>query len=76
MGSFLPPPIGWLIGYGFSAAMVTGFESEMYRIPLVIRPASYARAAVVTAVAAAISGLLVRRRLDHLDLVEVLKSGE
>lgn len=69
-------PLGWLIGYGFSAAMVTGFESEMYRIPLVIRPASYARAAVVTGIAAAISGLLVRRRLDHLDLVEVLKSGE
>jgi putative ABC transport system permease protein len=69
-------PVGWLIGYGFSAAMVTGFESEMYRIPLVIRPASYARAAVVTGIAAAISGLLVRRRLDHLDLVEVLKSGE
>jgi len=69
-------PIGWLIGYGFSAAMVAGFESEMYRIPLVIRPASYARAAIVTGVAAVISGLLVRRRLDHLDLVEVLKSRE
>ena len=69
-------PIGWAIGYGFCAAMVVGFESELYRIPLVIRPESYARAALVTCLAAAISGILVRRRLDHLDLVEVLKSRE
>jgi putative ABC transport system permease protein len=69
-------PVGCFIGYGFSAAMVSGFESEMYRIPLVIRPGSYARAAIVTGLAAAASGLLVRRRLDQLDLVEVLKSHE
>jgi len=69
-------PIGWAIGYGFCAAMVMGFESELYRFPLVIRPESYARAALVTSVAAAISGALVRRRLDQLDLVEVLKSRE
>lgn len=69
-------PLGWMIGYGFCAAMVYGFESEMYRIPLVIHSGSYARAAVVTCVAAVISGLLVRSRLDHLDLVDVLKSRE
>lgn len=69
-------PIGWAIGLGFCAAMVMGFESELYRIPLTIRIESYARAALVTSVAAAISGILVRRRLDHLDLVEVLKSRE
>jgi putative ABC transport system permease protein len=69
-------PLGWLIGYGFSAAMVFGFESEMYRIPLVITPTSYARAAIITMVAATVSGLLVRHRLDQLDLVEVLKSRE
>lgn len=74
--TILAVPLGWLIGFGFSAAMVSGFESEMYRIPLVIRPSSYAQAAVVTGVASAVSGLLVRRRLDDLDLVEVLKSGE
>lgn len=69
-------PLGWLIGFGFCAAMVSGFESELYRIPLVIHPASYARAAIVTVAAALVSGLVVRRRLDHLDLVEVLKSRE
>lgn len=74
--TLLAIPIGWAIGYGFSYAMVSAFESELYRIPLVIRPASYAKAALVTAVAATISGLIVRRRLDDFDLVEVLKSQE
>ena len=69
-------PAGWAIGYGFCSAMVTGFESEMYRIPLIIRSESYARSAVVVCIAAVISGLLVRGRLDKLDLVEVLKSRE
>ncbi len=74
--TLLAIPLGWLIGYSFCAAMVYGFESELYRFPLVIQPASYARSAIVTMAAAAVSGLLVHRRLQHLDLVEVLKSRE
>jgi putative ABC transport system permease protein len=69
-------PTGWLIGYLFCAAMVEGFESELYRIPLVIREATYARAAIITGIAAAVSGWLVRGRLNQLDLVDVLKSRE
>tara|TARA_R110002049_G_scaffold4601_6_gene32926 strand:- start:142073 stop:144436 length:2364 start_codon:yes stop_codon:yes gene_type:complete len=69
-------PLGWMIGYSFCAAMVQGFESEMYRFPLVIRNSSYAKAAVVTCVASVISGSMVRSRLNQLDLVEVLKSRE
>jgi putative ABC transport system permease protein len=67
-------PLGWLIGYGFCYAMVTAFASDNFRIPLVLERSSYARAAIVTIAAAAASGLLVRRRLDRLDLIEVLKS--
>jgi putative ABC transport system permease protein len=69
-------PLGFLIGYTFCRAMVIGFETEVLRIPLVINPGSYAWAALVTIVAATLSGLLVRRRLDQLDLVEVLKTRE
>lgn len=69
-------PVGWLIGYGFCYSMVTGFESQQFRIPLAIEPSSYASAALVTLVAATISGLLVKHRLDAMDLVEVLKSRE
>jgi putative ABC transport system permease protein len=69
-------PIGWIVGYGFCYAMVQGFESELFRIPMVIYASSYAQSGLIVAVAAAVSGLLVRRRVDHLDLVEVLKSRE
>lgn len=74
--TLLAIPIGWMIGYGFCYSMVQGFESELFRIPMVIHASSYAQAALVVVVAAAASGLLVRRRLDHFDLVAVLKSRE
>ncbi len=69
-------PIGWAIGYAFCYSMAKGFESELFRIPMVIYARSYAQSGLVVCIAAALSGLLVRRRLDHLDLVEVLKSRE
>jgi len=69
-------PIGWGIGYGFCYMMIQAFNSEMFRIPLMIHPESYARSAMITGIAAAVSGLIVRRSLDKLDLVEVLKSPE
>jgi len=69
-------PFGLIVGYAFAALVVTAFESEMFRIPLVIAPRTYAYAAVVIIVATAISAMVVRHRLDHLDLVEVLKTRE
>jgi putative ABC transport system permease protein len=69
-------PIGLAIGYGFAALMVWGFETELYRIPLVIERPTYAFAATVTLLASLVSGGVVRRRLDELDLVAVLKSEE
>jgi putative ABC transport system permease protein len=69
-------PIGLGIGYGLAASVVASFETEMYRFPVVVAPQTYAFAGAVTAIAAALSGLLVRRRLDRLNLVEVLKTRE
>jgi putative ABC transport system permease protein len=42
----------------------------------VVTRRTYAWAALVVITASAISGLIVRRNLDHLDLVAVLKSRE
>ena len=50
--------------------------SDLYRVPLVLKPRSYAFAATVVLVAATLSSLVVRRQLDHLDLVAVLKTKE
>jgi putative ABC transport system permease protein len=51
-------------------------ESEVYRIPLTVAPWAVAWASLGIVAAAVGSGLLVRRRLDRLDLVAVLKTQE
>ncbi|MGP9820586.1 ABC transporter permease [Salinarimonas sp. NSM] len=72
----LAQPLGWLIGYGFAVAMAAGFESELYRVPLVVNREVFAYASLVVVGAALVSGLIVRRRIDRLDLIAVLKTRE
>jgi putative ABC transport system permease protein len=69
-------PVGFLIGRGLSVFMVAGFQTELYRIPLIIEPATYAFAATVVLASAVISGLMIQRKINRLDLVEVLKTKE
>jgi len=69
-------PAGLVLGYGLAALVVLGFDTELYRFPLVVSPRTFAFAAAVTIAAAVISGLVVRRQLDRLDLVAVLKTRE
>jgi putative ABC transport system permease protein len=69
-------PLGLLLGYAFAWSASAALDTEMYRIPLVVEASTYAFAATVIIIAALISGLIVRRRLDHLDLVAVLKMRE
>lgn len=69
-------PIGAVIGTGLSAAIVMGFNSEVYRIPFLVTARTLAWAALTVIASALVSGLLVRRRLDRLDLVGVLKTRE
>jgi putative ABC transport system permease protein len=56
--------------------MVKGFESELYRVPLVVERSVYGWATVIVLASALVSALVVRRRIDHLDLIEVLKTRE
>jgi putative ABC transport system permease protein len=69
-------PIGLLLGYGFAGLLVAAFNTELYRFPLVVSTRTYAYAATAVMIASVLSGLAVRRRLDHLDLVAVLKTRE
>ncbi len=69
-------PLGLLLGYGLAALTVTAYETEMYRVPLVVSPRVMAYSAITILTASALSGFAVRRRLDRLDLVEVLKTRE
>jgi putative ABC transport system permease protein len=74
--SALAIPLGCLLGYGFAALIAWGFSTDTITIPLVVRPSTYGHAALVVTGAALASALLVRRRVDRLDLVAVMKTRE
>lgn len=74
--SLVAQPVGWLLGWVVAAAMTEGFESDLYRVPLVLRPDTFAQASLIVLAAAGASALVVRERLDHLDLVAVMKTRE
>jgi putative ABC transport system permease protein len=67
---------GFALGYGMSALLVWGMQSELYRVPLVVLPSGLALAGAVLLGAAALSAWLVLGRLRRLDLVAVLKTRE
>ncbi len=69
-------PIGYWLGYQLCRALIAQFPTEMFRMPLALDITSYAFALLVLVIASSASALLVRRRLDRLDLVEVLKTRE
>ena len=74
--TFIAVPVGLLVGYALAALVVLAFSTELYHLPLVIMPKTYALAALTIVMAATLSGLAVRRKLDRLNLVEVLKTWE
>jgi putative ABC transport system permease protein len=69
-------PIGLLFGYGLCAYMAFQFDTELYRIPLVLGIKVYAFAALVVIVSSIISAMMIWRNLANLDMVAVLKSKE
>ena len=72
----LAVPVGFALGYGGAALLTLAFNTELYRLPFVMRAGTFVYATAVVAVAATISALIVRRRIDRLDLVAVLKTGD
>ncbi len=69
-------PLGFLMGRGICIIVARSLESDLFRVPVIMEPGTYSLAATVVVVSAFLSGLIVRRKLDHLDLVEVLKAKE
>jgi putative ABC transport system permease protein len=69
-------PLGAVIGFLMSKGILLAVENELYRFPLVITFQNIAQSSLIVTTAAALSGLVVRRKLDRLDLVAVLKTRE
>ncbi|MBE9079643.1 FtsX-like permease family protein [Romeria aff. gracilis LEGE 07310] len=69
-------PLGCAMGYGLAALISAAYDSEIFRLPLVVSPSSYVYAFVVITLTAIGSGWLIRRQLNQLDLIAVLKTRE
>lgn len=69
-------PLGLWLGYLFAAWASVAYDTELFRMPLIISRSTYAFAAVVVVIATIVSCYIARRRIDHLDLVGVLKTRE
>jgi putative ABC transport system permease protein len=69
-------PIGLALGWLLVLVVMLRFESDLFRMPVVALPATYLTATALVFAAAAIAALLVRRRLDRIDLISVLKTRE
>ena len=75
-GIMLALPVGGLAGWGLATLMMQLMSSDSIDFPVVIEPSTYASAALIVLAAGVASALLVRRKIDQLDLVSVLKVRE
>jgi putative ABC transport system permease protein len=73
---FVGLPMGCLVGYGLSWMMMLAFETELFRVPFIIEASTYGMSVLIALAATILSMALVRRRLDRLDLIAVLKTRE
>ena len=69
-------PIGFLFGRSLCGYIAANLQSDLYRVPLVVEPGTYAFAAAVVLFSTCLSALSMRRKLFRLDLVAVLKARE
>ena len=69
-------PLGVALGVLLTTGIARAFEGEEQRFPTVLEPRTYVGAVAVILLSAAVAGLLMRRRLDRMDLIAVLKTRE
>ena len=64
------------MGYGLAWIMKTQLAGELMRVRLVVEGSTYVLASTIVIVAAIFSALVVRERINRLDLVSVLKTRD
>ena len=69
-------PLGMALGFGLVHLISGLLASDQFYFPVVILPRTYAWAALCVLAAGVVSALVVRRRIDTLDMVAVLKTRE
>ena len=74
--TLIAQPPGWLIGYGLAWTLKTNMAGEVMRTRLVVEYFTYALASGIVLAAAVFSALVMRERINRLDLVAVLKTRD
>jgi putative ABC transport system permease protein len=69
-------PLGALLGLVMSRWLMSQFQTDLFTFPYVTNAAAYAKPALFVAASVLVATLLVRRGVDRLDLVGVLKSRD
>ncbi|HJV76198.1 MAG TPA: FtsX-like permease family protein [Noviherbaspirillum sp.] len=69
-------PLGCLLGYGLAALLSELLSQELFRIPLVVSSRTFMLSIAVVVLSAAASGFIVWRKVQKLDLIQVLKTRE
>ena len=69
-------PLGWLAGYGLAQGVVGAMSTEIVQIPFFISRRTFALAGLAVFFAALGAVLVVRRRLDRVDLAMALKARD
>ena len=69
-------PLGFVAGYWLSTLILVFMQQEVFQFPMIIFRSTYLYAGAMIAVAGVLSALVVRNRVDRLDLVAVLKTRE
>lgn len=67
---------GFALGTVLCWLLTLGMQTDLYRIPLILTPSTFATAAVVVLLATLLSALLVWGKLARLDMVSALKAAE
>jgi len=74
--TLLALPVGAALGTGMAFGLSRAISSDLFRLPFIVHAGTYGYAALVVIGVTAVSGLMVRRQLDRMDLVSVLKSRD
>jgi putative ABC transport system permease protein len=76
LGIAVALPLGMVLGWLLTHSIVGLMRSDQFMFPVAIQARTYAWAAIAVVAAGVASALVVRRRIDRLDMVAVLKTRE
>jgi putative ABC transport system permease protein len=76
LGIAIALPVGMALGWVLTHTLVAAMRNDQFMFPVEIRARTYAWAALAVVAAGVASAMVVRRRIDRLDMVAALKTRE